>query len=441
MAATILLLLYFLRGAGYAADRRCIFYIASLILLSMSKFTTASYPLQWMDTLFIAIMLAALVLEYSIRSAGQSFRADIAGMLAVMFRPVIFFARPFEDAADYLKNLSNRKTIHKKGVSKDIIIGIVTAVPVIIVVTALLGDADAVFAKVVSDIINNIRISENAWDIIGIIFMISAVFIASYCICCMIGTKHTAGHKTEIKSNKTLSAVTFTGMLTSVYLVFSVIQIVYLFIGNMTLPDGETYAEYAHEGFYQLVIVCLINLAVVMAVRDHFEKRCVLTVILCIFSVCTYIMMSSAVIRMAMYVESYGLTFLRLFVLWFIALMFIWFTALMISLFIDGCDIFKFFITSATVMYLIFALAHPDYWIARYDIAKYKDAAGTLSGDCSYVVYHLSEDAVPAIISDRDLAGQRKEFLNNYRKDSSDLRKLNISVLVAEHMLDSIDGQ
>ena len=144
---------------------------------------------------------------------------------------------------------------------------------------------------------------------------------------------------------------------------------------------------------------------------------------------------------MAMYVESYGLTFLRLFVLWFIALMFIWFTALMISLFIDGCDIFKFFITSATVMYLIFALAHPDYWIARYDIAKYKDAAGTLSGDCSYVVYHLSEDAVPAIISDRDLAGQRKEFLNNYRKDSSDLRKLNISVLVAEHMLDSIDGQ
>ena len=54
-------------------------------------------------------------------------------------------------------------------------------------------------------------------------------------------------------------AITIAAMLTLLYLVFSVIQIVYLFMGNMTLPSGYTYAKYAREGFFQLLAVSVLK--------------------------------------------------------------------------------------------------------------------------------------------------------------------------------------
>ena len=37
--------------------------------------------------------------------------------------------------------------------------------------------------------------------------------------------------------------------LTAVYAVFCVIQVLYLFTGGLSLPEGYTYAEYARSGY------------------------------------------------------------------------------------------------------------------------------------------------------------------------------------------------
>jgi len=99
------------------------------------------------------------------------------------------------------------------------------------------------------------------------------------------------------------------------YLLFSAIQIVYLFIGNMQLPAGVTYAEYARRGFFQLLFVCVLNLAAVLSIQSYFKENRVLKALLLAISGCTLIMTASSACRMLLYIRAYQLTFLRVSVL------------------------------------------------------------------------------------------------------------------------------
>ena len=85
--------------------------------------------------------------------------------------------------------------------------------------------------------------------------------------------------------------------------------------------DGMTYSEYAREGFFQLLAVSFFNLVLVLAVLNYFKRHPVLTGCLAVISLCTGILLGSSAFRMCLYVAAYGLTFLRLGVLWFLALL------------------------------------------------------------------------------------------------------------------------
>lgn len=427
MAATLVLLIRFMKKAGYALDNKGIFYAVCLSLLALSKCTTASVPLQLLDTLFIIIMLISLV-GHCCHMLLHGFTANTAKYVCLLFMPLCYADRPFRDAAAFAAGLSNKKDSPKNRTAGQILAGVGIALPLLIVVTWLLSSADVVFGKAVSEIFKNIRLPRNVWDFAGICFMIFAAFILSYGIYYLINEKRQEPEKAEPVRHGTAVALTFMGLLTALYLVFSIIQVIYLFLGNMQLPDGYTYAEYVHEGFYQLVFVCIINLAAVMIVSEHFCMTKALKVLLCVFSGCTYIMMASSVLRMAMYVYSYGLTFLRLFVLWFIAVIFVWFTALIISLFSERFDAFGFFIMSAAVMYLLFALAHPDFWIARFDIAAGK-------GDTYYLAHELSYDAAPALTGDAKLETMLQERITEDKTDNKDFRHWNLSEQTAKTVI------
>lgn len=52
-------------------------------------------------------------------------------------------------------------------------------------------------------------------------------------------------------------------VLNIIYAIFCFIQISYLFT-KMTLPEGFTYAEYARQGFFELMIVTFINFAIIL---------------------------------------------------------------------------------------------------------------------------------------------------------------------------------
>ena len=185
-------------------------------------------------------------------------------------------------------------------------------------------------------------------------------------------------------------AVVITSLLCVLYVFFSVIQILYLFIGNMELPTGYTYAGYAREGFFQLLAVCVINLVLVLTCLYLFRESKILKGILTVICACTFIMILSSALRMIMYINSFALTFLRLFVLWSLAVIFFLMAGITATIFWKRFPLFLYGVITVTVCYIALSFSHPDYLIARYDLSH--------DGSRDYLC-QLSADATPAILN------------------------------------------
>ena len=108
--------------------------------------------------------------------------------------------------------------------------------------------------------------------------------------------------------------ITFCGLLTALYAVFAIIQILSPFLGKQMLPAGYSYSEYARQGFFQLLFVAAVNLVIVLVCNRAFAESRVLRTILTIMCGCTYVMIGSSAVRMLMYIRAYHLTYLRVLV-------------------------------------------------------------------------------------------------------------------------------
>ena len=144
-------------------------------------------------------------------------------------------------------------------------------------------------------------------NLIGIILTFLTGMIGIYAVfAAVFRMDQGIGKKENVKKADTVTGITFTGILAVVYVFYSMIQIVYLFLRLDTgLPDGMTYSQYAHEGFWQLLVVSMINFAAVVICIQIFEKNKVLQMLLCVISVCTCVMILSAAYRMMLYVGEY----------------------------------------------------------------------------------------------------------------------------------------
>jgi len=101
---------------------------------------------------------------------------------------------------------------------------------------------------------------------------------------------------------------------------FCVVQFTYLF-AEAGLPGGMTYSEYAREGFAQTVVVCVINL-LIFGVFLHFGKISkLITGMLAGLLALTGVMLFSGFVRLGLYIDFYGMTWLRLLSAWFIIYM------------------------------------------------------------------------------------------------------------------------
>ena len=212
------------------------------------------------------------------------------------------------------------------------------------------------------------------------------------------------------RTGEPLIGITFTGLISLVYLVFCLIQLIYLFGGLGTLPDNYTYARYAREGFFQLVFVCIINLALVLICNKRFRSSKVLKGILVFLSLCTYVMIASSAYRMVLYIKAYHLTFLRILVLWGLVVIFLLISGTLALIFRESFPMVKYCVITVTVMYLGFSFSHPDYWIARYNLSHVSIAdtenENVRTYSDFYYLENLSMDAAPVIFQMAENSGQ-----------------------------------
>ncbi|TXN73038.1 DUF4173 domain-containing protein [Methylobacterium sp. WL6] len=106
------------------------------------------------------------------------------------------------------------------------------------------------------------------------------------------------------------------------FAVQSATDVAYLWIG-FALPPGVTHAAYAHRGAYPLIATALLAAAfVLIALRPGGvgERSSAIRILVCLWIGQNVLLVTSAMLRLDLYVEAYGLSLLRLAALIWMAL-------------------------------------------------------------------------------------------------------------------------
>ena len=426
MASTLAILAWDCKSMGKSLIRNLegkfdikLFYCIVLMLLSIHKCISSSSDLQWGSGLGILLIFSCLLLKIYSNQEANEITAMLVKIGHLMIVPLKNLDKPFIDSSAARKARTGEETVGKKR-AKSILLGLVIAIPLLWIILALLSSADLVFGNIVEDILDCITFPELNEDWVGVPFKFFLSFMAFYTwTACLPAEIFFEGK--EPRKFDAVVAITFNSLIAVVYLLFSGIQFVYL-VGQMELPNGYTYAEYAHEGFYQLLAVTILNLILVSFCKKHFADNKVLKAILLIISGCTYVMIASSALRMYLYVGVYGLSHLRVYVLWLLVILTVWTTILIVGIFKEKLPYFRIITVFVSVWYLAFAFSMPDKWIAAYDLS--------LERVPTDLVYEVYPDAAQII---KDDGRYWEKYCNFYHDELDDYKEKNILQFVREY--------
>lgn len=197
------------------------------------------------------------------------------------------------------------------------------------------------------------------------------------------------------------------GALNVLFAAFVVVQIGWLFGGEALVlrTTGLGYAEYARRGFAELTFVAALLLPVLLAAQAlipasdvrtlRFYRRLAVPLVVLLGAI-----MVSAVARMRLYVQYYGISTDRLyataFMIW-LAFVFVWFALTVLRSrprpFAAGA------VVSGFVVLFTLNVLNPDALVARANLVR-GDAGrtGAAGADLKYIA-SLGGDAVPALVS------------------------------------------
>ncbi|MFJ1756266.1 DUF4153 domain-containing protein [Kitasatospora sp. NPDC088134] len=183
---------------------------------------------------------------------------------------------------------------------------------------------------------------------------------------------------------------------------FVVVQLVVLVggYGSIMRRTGMTPAEYARQGFWQLLWIAVLTLVVVAfakywAPRSNEGDRRLVKVLLGLLCTLTLVVVGTALVRMSLYMDAFGLTRLRVNV----AAVEIW-LGLVFLLVLFGSVLStrrwlpRAVVLSAAVAIAVFGLLRTDNLIAEQNIDR--QLGGSTRLDVRYLST-LSVDAVPAL--------------------------------------------
>ncbi|BBH65350.1 hypothetical protein ACTI_20350 [Actinoplanes sp. OR16] len=358
---------------------------ATIVLLGVGTFRAAGW-------LFVLCLLVGTVTAAISLSAGRSLRA-----LAVAYALVpIAAVRGLPWISHGLSRLRSSRT----GSPVRIIGTAVVSIVLLGVFGALFASADAAFARVFAAAAPDLR----GDVLVRWIFLGGITFVVLTAAAFLRAAPPVAGKLDHTEGRKVgwMEWAVPLGLLVLLFGAFVAIQLTVLFGGvrYVVETEGLTYAQYARSGFWQLCAVTVLTLVVLAgaarwAPRRTPADRVLLRTVLGSLAALTLVIVASALHRMNVYTDTYGLTRLRLLV----ACCEAWFGLVLTMVLIAGIRIRaawlpRVAIATGVLALIGLAVANPDRLIAESAVDRYQR---TQLIDLGYLS-SLSPDAVPALM-------------------------------------------
>lgn len=280
--------------------------------------------------------------------------------------------------------------------------GTAIAVPLIILFGGLFISADAVFARLVAD---TVQVDLETFASHVVLTGLLAWVATGYLHASLKGTPMLPADRSGRPVLGLMELGTTLGLLGLLFAIFVIVQLRYLFGGSALIhvtPD-LTYAEYARRGFFELVTVVALMVPILLAAdwmlrRERPRDQVVFSVLAGVQIVLVLAVLASALQRMRLYQEAYGLTELRFYataMLLVLGLVLVWFTVTVLR---GRRKAFAFgTLIAVTATAFVLQAANPQALIVRSNIARGTAHTDGQPLDVRYMT-SLSADAVPVLI-------------------------------------------
>lgn len=401
-------------GEGIRPAKNSWLLLAPVLFFSiMTVFREESFT-TFINYLLTVGSMALLAVTYI---GGKWWNYSISDYVAIFFKLflstisktlLIFASKNKKDVEDSGETASNDETKPKKGsTSWSIVRGILLALPIVLVLSALLASADPIFNQKFEALLKIFNIDKlgeylfRAFYILVLAYLLIGAYIHAL----------TASKDDQLIGLEKPWLPPFLGWIESIIILLGIdllfaffvgLQFKYFFGGQTNIHlDGFTFAEYARKGFSELVIVAVISL-LTMQVLNTISKRQTgkqsnsftalsvgLVVLVCVILV-------SAFQRLQLYESAYGFSRLRtythVFMIWIGVLL----AAAVVLEVLKRSRLFALAIVLAAFGFgITLNIMNVDGFITQQNISR--SVAGS-ELDVTYLA-SLSNDAVPALAS------------------------------------------
>ena len=366
-------ILSILFGIGYLLRRGCKANGYSLAVLGLCVVIAGSFARTddgFVKFVMVCFLLLGVNLGFCLLAGKNRRCPGTAGTLKDAFYTIFslgFGKMPVatESLSDSMRNGSS---IGRK--SGAILLGLGLCVPVLALLVPLLMRADAAFEALL----------DRGPDLsFGEVFatLLFGSFLALFQFTRGTALKHHPAVPLTAKAKKGLAPLTVNTVLWAVCLLYGVYlfsQLSY-FIGGFAglLPQEYTLAEYARRGFFEMALLCAINLGLIILALSLSSNRALLsTRLLCLaVGLATLFFVAAASAKMFLYIDSFGLTRLRVLtqvIMCFLGLVTVF---LCIWLFAPRMPYMKAVILTALLIGALVSWTDVDTQVAKYNVEAY----------------------------------------------------------------------
>lgn len=167
------------------------------------------------------------------------------------------------------------------------------------------------------------------------------------------------------------------------------------------LPQGFDHAHYARSGFFQLCSVAVINLLLLSSLslfmkRNNAGKNLLYKLLALVFCLFTLVLIATAMAKLVLYIDFYGLTPKRVYAAWFMCVLALIFILVAVKQFVSRISTVAWAMAIFVVMFAALGLSNPGTIIARYNVDRYE--AGTLESVDIEAMEELGIAAVPELV-------------------------------------------
>lgn len=375
-------------AAPVEADRVSLLYAGLALALATMPVVRASEWVLALD-LMAALGLGALAMVRAV-AWREIFRAPLS-VMSKLWHAVGFVVTPL---------LPRRDVPRKLG---PVLRGAALGSLLLLVFGTLFASADRAFARIASDwLLPNVDLGLLPARLIvfGVTLVGSGALILAgrrYALAA-VGDAGVSAPARALGRTEWITALTLLDLL---FVGFVLVQVTVLFAGHryVLATEGVTYAEYARQGFFQLLAVGALTLAVIAgavrwARREGSRDTLLLRLFLGTLSVLTLVILASALRRLNLYEDAFGLTQLR----FAVHATILWMAGIFVLLLAAGTTMRTSWLPRVAVLFtaaglLVFTLVNPDGIVAARNVERF-EATGEL--DLAYV-QSLGVDAVPAL--------------------------------------------